>query len=75
MAQMIEFKPRFFVMPAIVLAVLGMLYVPADGGHATQCGPAIRIADAGIRASFAQVQRRQSKTASKICAVHANASH
>ena len=73
MAQMIEFKPRFFVMPAIALAVLAMLYAPADGGRATECGPAVRIADAGIRATFADAQRRQSKTASDICAVHANA--
>jgi len=70
---MIEFKPRFFVMPAIALAVLAMLYIPADGGRASECGPALRIADPDIRASFAEVQRRQSKTAAEICAVHANA--
>ena len=69
---MIEFKPRFFVMPAIALAVLGMLYVPADGGRAMECGPAVRIVDPGIRASFAQAQRSQSKTAAGVCAVHAN---
>jgi len=69
---MIEFKPRFFVMPAMALAVLAMLYGPADGGRATECGPAVRIADPGIRASFAQAQRRQSKIASDICAAHAN---
>jgi len=75
MAQMIEFKPRYFVLPAIALTVLAMLYVPADGGRASECGPAVRIADPGIRASFVEVQRRQSKTASEICAVHANALH
>jgi hypothetical protein len=72
---MIEFKPRFFIMPAIALTVLAMLYAPANGGRATECGPAVRIADPGIRASFAEVQRRQSKTASEVCAVHANARH
>jgi len=69
---MIEFKPRFFVMPAIALTVLAMLHGPADGGRASECGPAVRIADPGIRASFTQVQRRQSKTAAEICALHAN---
>lgn len=73
MALMIEFTPRFFVLPAAVLAVLAMLYVPADGGHARgMCGPAVTIADPGIRASFAAAQRRQSAAASEICAVHAN---
>ena len=72
---MIEFKPRFFVMPAIALIVLAVLYVPADGGRATECGPAVCLADPGIRASFAQAQRHQSKTASDICALHANVRH
>ena len=71
---MIEFKPRFFVLPAIALTVLAMLYAPANSGRATECGPAVRIADPGIRASFAEVERRQSATAGKICAVHANIS-
>jgi len=75
MAHMIEFKPRFFVLPAIALTVLAMLHAPANGGRAAECGPAVRIADPGIRASFAQAQRRQSRTATEICAVHANASH
>ena len=69
---MIEFKLRFFVLPAIALTVLAMLYVPANGGRAGECGPAMRIADPGIRASFAEVERRQSKAASEICSVHAN---
>jgi hypothetical protein len=71
---MLEFKPRFFVLPAIALTVLAMLYGPADGGRAVpgQCGPAVRIADPGIRASFVAAERRQSRTASGICAVHAN---
>jgi hypothetical protein len=74
MATMIEFKPRFFVLPAIALTVLAMLYIPADGGRAAQgeCGPVVRIADPGIRASFAEMQRRQSQAASDICAVYAN---
>lgn len=69
---MIEFKPRFFVVPAIALTVLAMLYVPADGGRSDECGPAVRIADPGIRASFAAFQRRQSSAADQVCAVHAN---
>lgn len=72
---MIEFKPRFFVLPAVALTVLAMLYVPANGGRAGDCGPAVRIADPVIRASFGEVGRRQSKAASEICAVHANARH
>jgi len=69
---MIEFKPRFFVLPAIALTVLAMLYVPANGGRAGECGPTVRIADPGIRASFAAAQHRQSRAAAKVCAVHAN---
>ena len=69
---MIEFRPRYFVLPAIALTVLAMLYAPANGGRAGECGPAMRIADAGIRASFAEAERRQSKTADKACALHAN---
>ena len=72
MAQMIQFKLRFFVLPAIALTVLAMLYVPANGGRAGECGPAMHIADPGILASFVEMQRRQSKAASDICAVHAN---
>jgi hypothetical protein len=72
MVHMIEFKPRFFVLPAIALTVLAMLYAPANGGRAGECGPAVRIADPGIRASFAEAERRQSKAADKVCAVHAN---
>jgi len=71
---MIEFKPRFFVLPAIAIAVLAMLHAPADGGRAraSDCGPAVRIADPGIRASFAAAVRRQSRAASGACALHAN---
>jgi hypothetical protein len=71
---MIEFRPRFFVLPAIAVTVLAMLHAPADGGRSGQgeCGPAVRIADPGIRASFAAVARRQSQTANEICAMHAN---
>ena len=71
---MVEFKPRFFVVPAIALTVLAMLHAPADGGRSAreQCGPAVHIADPGIRASFTAAARRQSHTANEICAVHAN---
>jgi hypothetical protein len=71
---MIEFKPRFFVLPAIALTVLAIVHASADGGRSAQgeCGPAARIADPGIRASFAAAARRQSQTAKQICAVHAN---
>jgi len=69
---MIEFKLRYFVLPAIALAVLAMLHAPADSGHARECGPSVRIADPGLRASFAAMARRQSQTATEICAVHAN---
>jgi hypothetical protein len=72
MAPMIEFKPRYFVPPAIAIAVLAMLHAPADGGRTRECGPAVRIADPGIRASFAAFERRQSNTATKACAFHAN---
>jgi len=68
---MIEFKPRSFVLPAIALAVLAMLYGPADGGHSGGCG-AVRSADPGIRASFANFHRTQSATAARICQVAAN---
>ena len=71
---MIEFKPRFFVLPGIVVAVLAMLHAPADGGRSPQqeCGPVVRIADPGIRASFTAAARHQSPSANEICAVHAN---
>lgn len=71
---MIEFKPRYFVLPAIALTVLAMLHAPANGGRSAQsgCGPAVRIADPGIRASFAAIAWRQSQAAADICAVHAN---
>jgi hypothetical protein len=70
----IEFKPRFFVLPAIAMTVLAMLHAPADGGRSAheQCGPAVQIADPGIRASFTAAVRSQSQTAKEICAVHAN---
>ena len=71
---MIEFKPRFFVLPAVAVTVLAMLHAPADGGRARrgECGPAVHIVDPGIRASFAAATRRQSRAASETCAVHAN---
>ena len=68
---MIEFKPGSFVLPAIALAVLAMLYGPADGGRAGDCA-GLRMADAGIRASFENFHRTQSATAAKICQVASN---
>ena len=67
---MIEFKPRYFVLPAIALTVLAMLYVPADGGRGGAC--ALHTRDAGIRASFERFAHAQSATAAKICAVASN---
>ena len=46
-------QATLFVLPAIALTVLAMLYAPANGGRAGECGPTVRIADPGIRASFA----------------------
>jgi len=68
---MIEFKPGSFVLPAIALAVLAMLYGPADGGRAGDCA-GLRMVDAGIRASFENFHRTQSATAAKICQVASN---
>jgi hypothetical protein len=67
---MIEFKPRYFVLPAIALTVLAMLYVPADGGRSGAC--ALHTRDAGIRASFERFAHTHSATAAKICAVASN---
>jgi len=71
---MIEFKPRVFVLPAVAIAVLALLHAPADGGRSSQdqCGPALQIADPGLRASFAAVTRGQSAIARQVCAMHAN---
>lgn len=71
---MIEFKARTFVLPAIALTVLAMLHAPADGGRLPECGPAVRVADPGIRASFAAFERRQSLAGVKACAFHSNSS-
>jgi hypothetical protein len=65
---MIELKPRYFVLPAIAIAVLTMLH-PASGGRATQDACAIRTRDPGIRASFETFSRGQSETAAKVCAL------
>jgi hypothetical protein len=67
---MIEFKPRYFVLPAIALTVLAMLHVPADGGRAGAC--AVQTRDAGLRGSFAAFGRGQSATAAKVCAIASN---
>ena len=68
---MIEFKPRYFVLPAIALTVLAMLHAPADGGR-TRGACAVQTRDAGIRASFAAVGRVQSASAAKVCAIASN---
>ena len=68
---MIEFKPRFFVLPAIALIVLALLHAPADGGRASDCA-GLRSADAGIPASFQTFGRTQSGTAAKICQMASN---
>ena len=67
---MIEFKPRYFLPPAIALTVLAMLHAPADGGRAGAC--AVQMRDAGIRASFAAFRGTQSATAGKVCAFASN---
>ena len=67
---MIEFKPRYFVLPAIALTVLAMLHAPADGGRSGAC--AVHTRDAGLRASFAAFQRTQSATATRVCAIAGN---
>ena len=69
---MIEFKPRYFVLPAIALTVLAMLHAPADGGRAAQGACSMHSRDAGIRASFAAFDRTQSATAAKVCAIVSN---
>ena len=66
---MIEFKPRFFVLPAIALVVLAMLH-PADGGRSPDCG--VRSVDPGIRASFVRFHQTQSPTAAQICRLASN---
>ena len=69
---MIEFKPRYFVLPAIALTVLAMLHAPADGGRAASGACAVQVRDAGIAASFAAFQRTQSATAARACAIASN---
>ena len=68
---MIEFKPRYFVLPAIAIAVLAMLH-PATGGRSAQECCAVQTRDPGIRASFAAFERQQSSSAARVCAAHAN---
>ena len=69
---MIEFKPRYFVLPAIALTVLAMLHAPADGGRAAQGGCSVQTRDPGIRASFDALRSAQSGTAAKVCAIASN---
>jgi hypothetical protein len=70
---MIEFKPRFFVLPAIALAVVvAMLHGAANGGGSTPKRAAtVRIADP-IRASFEAFHLSQSVAAARRCQVACN---
>lgn len=69
---MIEFKPRYFVLPAIAIAVLAMLHPAASGRVAPQDTCAVHARDPGIRASFARFAASQSHTAAKVCALASN---
>jgi hypothetical protein len=71
---MIEFKPRYFVLPAIAVAVLAMLHPAASGRAAPQDACAVQARDPGIRASFARFADGQSQTAAKVCALASNTS-
>src|SRR5215831_11613301 len=71
--QMIELKPRFFVLPAIALAVIAMLHGAADGsGSTSKRGATVPIADPAIRASFEAFQLSQSVAAARKCQVACN---
>jgi hypothetical protein len=70
---MIEFKPRFFVLPAIAFAVIAMLHGAADGSRSTsKRGATVSIADAAIPASFEAFQLTQSVAAARKCQVACN---
>jgi hypothetical protein len=73
---MVKLSPRYFLLPALALFVIGSLPAPADsraqvaGGG---CGPAISsIADPALRASFERFDRTQSAAAAKVCAIYRN---
>jgi hypothetical protein len=73
---MIQFTPRFFILPFMALVVIGSLPAPADSGSRNPskgCGPAIgAIGDPGLRAAFERFDRTQSAAAAKICALYRN---
>ena len=69
---MIEFKPRYFVLPAIAIAVLAMLHPAASGRTAQQDACMVQTRDPGLRASFARFADTQSQTAAKVCALASN---
>ena len=69
---MIEFKPRYFVLPAVAVAVLAMLHPAASGRVAPQDACAVHARDPGIARSFEKFSRRQSETAAKVCALASN---
>lgn len=69
---MIELKPRYFVLPAIAVAVLAMLHPAASGRATLQDACAVQARDPGIRASFARFADSQSQAAAKVCALASN---
>jgi hypothetical protein len=70
---MIEFEPRFFVLPPIALAVVAMLHGAADGGRSTpKRWATVRIADPAIRASLEAFHLSQSVAAARRCQVACN---
>jgi hypothetical protein len=70
---MIEFKPRFFVLPAIALAVVAMLHGAADGGRSTpKSGATVRIAHPAVHASLEAFHLSQSVAAATRCQVACN---
>ena len=68
---MIELKARYFVLPAIAIAVLAMLH-PASGGRSAPGACAVQTLDPDIAKSFETFSRGQSATAGKICALASN---
>jgi hypothetical protein len=71
MSAMIELKARFFVLPAIAVAVLAMLH-PAASGRSVQGPCMVQTLDPGIRASFSRFADNQSQAAARICALAGN---
>jgi hypothetical protein len=74
---MIQFSPRYFILPILALVVIGSLPAPAETGsrptvHAG-CGPAMSsVTDPALRATFDRFERSQSAAAAKVCAIYRN---